>query len=354
MAEFHTNEIDGVTFFNLLRDDLSPTFQERIPQATRDNFAAIGTAMQSADYEPQFNEWITALINRIGLVLIDYAAMTNPLAPFKKGRLEMGQDIEDIHVDIIEGQSFEPIANVASDPFPIWPGDVKTMYHRLDRRQYYPITIRAEQIRSAFIQMGGMNRLIDYMINQMYNSAELDEWIFTKQLFTEYVDNPAVPLLPDQNIIAPLPIDEATGTTFYQAIQTAVMQSSFPSRAFNPMKVMQRSTADSLYLFLRADILPVLNTRVLSAAFNQNRMTQTIPTIIPMDDFGDGTLSKDVLGILAPSELLMIYDTWVKRTGNIENPRGLYINYYYHVWQLYALKYFSNCFIITADRIINP
>src|SRR6056297_861507 len=94
------------TLLNAIKDDASPEYQARVPDATQDNLAEVGTAI--LNYSQTRNEFVSALVNRIGKVIITSKLYENPLSEFKKGMLDYGKDIEEVFVDLIEANVFDP------------------------------------------------------------------------------------------------------------------------------------------------------------------------------------------------------------------------------------------------------
>ena len=92
---FNASAIDVL---NAIRANASVSYQERIPEATKDNIKEIGNAMLS--YQPTQNEFLSALVNRIARVIITSKSYTNPLKMFKKGTLEYGETVEEVFVQI--------------------------------------------------------------------------------------------------------------------------------------------------------------------------------------------------------------------------------------------------------------
>ena len=84
--------VTAVDVLNSIRATASAEYQNRIPEATRENIADVGNAMMN--YQPAQNEFLNALVNRIGLVVIQNKLWANPLAPFKRGMLDFGDSIE--------------------------------------------------------------------------------------------------------------------------------------------------------------------------------------------------------------------------------------------------------------------
>mgnify|MGYP007107954792 CR=1 FL=1 len=75
---------NGVNVLNVIRQHATAVYQDRIPEATAENLHEVGDAILT--YEAQANEFVNALVNRIGLVILNNRMATNPLAALKKGR----------------------------------------------------------------------------------------------------------------------------------------------------------------------------------------------------------------------------------------------------------------------------
>ena len=61
--------VTGVDIYNAVRNELSDTFRDRIPEGNANNIKDVYKAMDN--YEPAKNEFLNALVNRIGMVLIN-------------------------------------------------------------------------------------------------------------------------------------------------------------------------------------------------------------------------------------------------------------------------------------------
>lgn len=73
---------NGVNVLNVIRQNATAVYQDRIPEATADNLHEVGDAILT--YEAQANEFVNALVNRIGLVILNNRMATNPLAALKR------------------------------------------------------------------------------------------------------------------------------------------------------------------------------------------------------------------------------------------------------------------------------
>ena len=82
----------GVNVLNVIRNNASAVYQDRIPEATAENLHEVGDAI--LNFEAQSNEFVNALINRIGLIILNERMASNPLGVLKKVRLAVCETIE--------------------------------------------------------------------------------------------------------------------------------------------------------------------------------------------------------------------------------------------------------------------
>ena len=100
---------DSLQILNAIRDVAGAEYQARIPQATRTNIANVGNTILS--YSPSANAFFTGLLNRIGKVVIDRMdGMEDIYDVFENGKLEFGDTIQKIFVDIPSANAFDGTA----------------------------------------------------------------------------------------------------------------------------------------------------------------------------------------------------------------------------------------------------
>ena len=68
---------------NAIRNSASSQFQDYVPLANAENIAEVGQGILIN--QTIQNEFITALVDRIGLVVVRSISLNNPLKKFKKG-----------------------------------------------------------------------------------------------------------------------------------------------------------------------------------------------------------------------------------------------------------------------------
>lgn len=336
----------NLEIFTPIWETASPTFKERIPQPTQDNLANIGVLIGGDNYTAERNEIFDALVNLIGMQKVWQKSITNPLAFLKSGSMSYGDTYQEIMSDLIEGQTF---AIAEDDQFKKWENKVYSAYHRINREQFYPVTIEETKIVRAFRTEGGLQSLVNSLVNQMYSSNNLDEFLLTKKAMQMYYTNTETPLLPAQILTVKDPrtnlLDSNTMKAFVMAVKGTLKQMTFPKKVYNPLGITMMTPASDYVLYLDSSITIAQEVQTLSQAFHPQYMNVNVP-IIDIDNFGEGM--EDVIGIIADRQWIKIFDT-LRRLKMNENARNLYRNYYYHVHQLYAASPFCQVVFIKAD-----
>src|SRR5690606_33971553 len=115
------------------------------------------------------NEFITSLVERIGLVVIKHVSLNNPLKKFKKGMMPQGRTIEEIFVDITKKKRYDP-EDAEETVFKREIPNVKTLLHERNRQVYYVQTIQDASLRSAFDSWRNLENFLTRIISAIYNS----------------------------------------------------------------------------------------------------------------------------------------------------------------------------------------
>ena len=98
----------SVDILNAIRNSASANYRDYVPAAdpSQDSVREIGAIIMN--YPVLQNEFLTALVNRIGRVLITSKMYSNPWASFKQGMLEFGETVEEIFVNIAKPFQYDP------------------------------------------------------------------------------------------------------------------------------------------------------------------------------------------------------------------------------------------------------
>ena len=322
---------NGADVLNVIRNNASAVYQDRIPEATAENLHEVGDAILT--FEAQSNEFVNALINRIGLIILNNRMASNPLGVLKKGRLAVGETIEEIYIDVIKAQTYDPRA--AQDTlFKRHLPAVSSVFHSVNSELNYPLTISNEQLRKAFMSYDSLDRFIAGLVDSMYKSATLDEFIQMKQLISEWNKSGRFIIEP----ITPV-TDAATAREAMIKIKAVSDGMTIFNNQMNYAGVWTNTPKDEQYLITTPDFNARMDVDVLAAAFHMDK-AEFAGHVIVVDNIGD-LADAGIEAILVDRNWYQVYD-YLRTFKTAYNGEGLYWNYFYHVWMVYSLSPFAN------------
>ncbi len=334
---------------NTIRDNASDMYRDRIPEATQNNIEEVQSAMCDPNNAVVTNEFMSTLLNMIIKQVIHAKLFSNPLKALKKGKKPLGDTIEEIYTNFIKADVYDQTgANLLQRKLP----DTKTVFHRMNRQDKYKITVNPEELFKAFSSYDKLQSYIATIINTLYNSSELDEFILTKELLKQAYDNNAIVVV---NVPDPLE-SEANGKEFIRIVKTVSGDMVFPNSNNNAYLTAQSSDNKPIITFSRKDeqVLIIDNPtnvsvdiNVLASIFNMSVAEFNDTKKIVIDAFPD----PDVRACLVDEAFFQIYDDLLM-FREFQNPEGLYNNYYLHVWQTLAYSPLVNAVIfkVASDK----
>lgn len=328
-----------VNVLNTIRAKASAVYQERVPAATQTNLEEIRYAMIDDDNIAVANEFTATLLNKIVKTMIITKMFENPLKAFKKGKKPLGDGVEEIYTNFLKASAYTADA---TDLFKRSLPDTKTVYHRMNRQDMYEITVSREQLSKAFKSWENLESYIKGIVERLYSSAELDEFMHTKQLLKSAMDKKAIVELECAD---PLTGKEAAAE-FITGVKTVSGLMAFPSTDFNayltaqdtdtvPITTFTRKAEQVLILDTATDVS--LDVNVLANIFNMSVAEFNDTKKVVIDHFPD----PSIRGALVDEQFFQIYDDLYTIT-NFKNPKSLYDNYYLHVWQTMAYSILVN------------
>lgn len=336
---------------NTIRDNASADYQDRIPEATRDNLESIRYAMIDGDNVMVANEFVSTLLNKLVKSVVHTKLFTNPLKSLKKGTKPIGDTIEEIYNNFIKGDCFNKEGSTLLErKLP----DTKTVYHRMNYQNQYTITVSRETLSKAFASYDALESYITNLINTLYNSAELDEYLNMKELIKSAMEKNAMKVI---NISDPL-LSEADGKEFIKTVKTTSGLMTFPNADFNAYLTAQNTDKKEITTFTRKnEQILILDTAtdtsvsvdVLASLFNMsvaefNDTRKIVIDVFPKTDKGE------VRACLVDEAFFQIFDDFYGVT-TFYNGKGLYQNYFLNVWQTLAYSILVNAvaFVVPAE-----
>ena len=341
--------MDLVNVLNTIHANASATYQDRIPEATRNNLEDIRYAMISDDNVMAANEFMGTLLNKLVKSVVHTKRFQNPLKSLKKGKKPLGDTVEEIYNNFIKGQQYNANAGATELMQRSLP-DTKTLYHRMNLQMKYPITVSREILSKAFASWDALEKYINDVIEQLYNSAELDEFVNMKQLFKSAMDAKAMKVV---NVADPL-LGEAEGKEFIKAVKTVSNLMQFPNSDFNAYLTAQNTDTKPIVTFTRKNeqVLIIsaaadtsVSVDVLASTFNMSVADFNDTRKIVIDAFPSAT----VRAALVDEAFFQIYDD-LFLIKSFDNGVSVYENYWLHVWQTMAYSILVNAVLFdTAE-----
>ena len=340
--------MDLVGVLNTIRDNASDIYRSRIPEATRTNIQDIQEGMTNPNNAVVTNEFISTLLNMIIKQVIHNKFFSDPLKSLKKGTKPLGDTIEEIYANFVQAKGFDPTgADLLDREMP----DVKAVYHRMNRQDRYKITISPEQIQKAFASYDKLESFIQTIINTLYNSSELDEFVLMKQLIKQAIDNNAMKVVTIPDPVA----SEQNAKDFIKAVKIVSGDMVFANSNNNAYlesqstdnKALITCTPKSEQILIIDNATDVsVSIEVLAYVFNMSVAEFNDTRKIVIDAFPD----ESIRACLVDEQFLQVYDDLVL-FKEFENAEGLYKNYYLHVWQTLAYSNLVNavCFKVASD-----
>jgi len=344
---------------NVIREHASVDFREHVPIATpnAESIREIGAIIM--DNTALQNEFISALINRIGKVLVASMSFENPWRAFKRGMLEFGETVEEIWVDIVRPQEYS--AEVAEEEiFKREIPDVRSAFHYLNWQKFYKTTIQRRDLELAFLSANGVNDLIERIMSRLATSMEYDEFLTMRYLLARELLSNHFYFIPSEGAITE---DNAKKTL--TRLRAVCNQMTFPSRMYNVAGVLNFSDFSSQRIIIDADFEANVDVNALAYAFNlsyadfkaQRILTphfyfspDEIARLNALFEYdttykgiseAENTLLSKVHALVVDRDYFMIFDKLLEMR-DVPNGQGLYWNYNLHSWKLFSVSPFHN------------
>ena len=347
---------NSVDVLNAIRNSASQNYKDYVPKATADaeSLKAIGTIIM--DSPSLQNEFLSALVNRIGSVIVTSKLYSNPWEMFKRGMLDFGETIEEIFVNLAKPFQFDPSAS-ESTVFKREIPDVRSAFHVMNYQKYYKSTVSRDQLKQAFLSWEGVTDLITRIVDSMYTAANYDEFQVMKYML-------AINILNGRLTPVSIPtVETANMKKIVSKIKGTSNSFEFASSNYNIAGVTNYSTKSTQYIVLNADFDAENDVEVLASAFNMDKANFMGKRVL-VDGFGvldiarlavlfDGDPNYEEISetelealnaipaVLVDKDFFMIYDVLQEFT-EIYNGEGLYWNYWLHAWKVFSVSPFAN------------
>lgn len=337
---------DSIEILNTIRTFASAEYKAAVPIVTKDIDTLRRAGQALSQYTAIQNEFVNALINRIGLTMVKNLMFTNPLKRFKKGVLAVGETIEEIFIELAKmyDYSWEIDGGVEKEdnPFKREIPDVKAFFHQLNSQKVFKTTFTEAELGLAFTSFAGVGDFVKKVIQSVYNAYEVYEWETTKALLGDAYAAGAVKKIQ----VADTDTTEGLSALVKKTREIS-SKMTMPSKDYTAAGVTNVTKRNDQYIFINAELEAALDVDVLSKAFNMDRTT-FLGHVIVLDYFPEGM--ESVKAMIVDKDWFMIYDKLL-RTETTYNAAMMYFNMFMHVWQVYSYSKVENAVAFTTEEV---
>lgn len=315
-------------------------FQQRIPAPTQNSIAATIDGIFDPMNNQFYNQFVDALINRIGMTYVHQQSFKNPLSQFKKSKMLFGSTEQEIAVKWIRAHSYK---DDAEDVFKMYRPDAAVWYHTQNREDYYPITVVRPELYRAFTEDGGLARFVSQIMQAPINADEYDEYRIMMQLIAHYEDSFGF----YKHSLSAAPTTEAAGKEFLTALRTYAKLLKFPSARYNSGLIPDIpvfASPEELVLLITPDYSASIDVNTLASVYQLDKANIQY-RIIDVDEFP----IPNAVALLTTEDFFRCRDT-LYETASIYNPKTLGSNYYLHHWGIYSVSPFVPAILFTTEQ----
>ena len=311
-------------------------FQQRIPDPTVSGIKATMDALFQPMNAMYYNQFLDILINRIGFTYVRQQAYKNPLSVFKGTKLTYGATIQEIAPKWIRAHSYEDDTETL---LKLHRPEAEVWYHSQNRRDQYPISVNVDELRTAFTEETGLNKLVASIMTVPQNSDEYDEFSIMKQLIGEYESRWGF----YKEHLTSLPTDEATGKEFLTKLQTLGGKIQFPSARYSGTSIPVFAKPEELVLITTPEAQAGLNVNTLASLFNVD-LANVKYRVVLIDEFP----IANAVALLTTEDFFVCSDT-LYNTTSFWNPQTLSTTYFLNHWGIYSVSPFVPAILFTTD-----
>ena len=345
---------------NVIRENAGYEYQNTVPKVTKaTDIPAVGQIIYG---DPAIaNKFINALVNRIAMVRVQSATFNNPYSVLKKGYIEFGETIEEIFVGIAKVVEYTPEKGEEREFKRTLP-DVRSVFHIMNWRTMYPVTIQDEDLKQAFLSIDGVTDLIAKIVDQVYTAAEYDEFLLFKYLLIKAISH---------GKMKPLSVGDGTNPKdSAKAFRGTSNLLTFMKDSYNEQGVVTSTPKSRQVIFMDAKFNAEFDVDVLASAFNMDK-ADFMGRLFLIDDFttfdnkrfeeirknstGIEEVTQQELALLADVNAVLLDEEWFQVYDNNNRftekyvASGLYWNYFYHTWKTVSYSPFSNAVVFVKD-----
>ena len=326
----------GKSNIEILNNINSTLYNERIPEATKDNLADI--ANQILNYVPLKNEVLTEIINKIAFTIIRGIDYESIFARFRGEDIVYGDTIEEIQITVPTG--YDP-RTVNTDPFTKTQPTVKACYHTINSEMQYTQTITDADFRRAVRTANGLDTLVNQIISSMTEAMKIDDDLKCIEVLSNTGVYGQIVYMGAETGNA-----ETDAKTLVTSIKQAGSSMKHATNKWNFLRILRQLPLSRQILVIRSDWKDKIDLDYLSGIYNLNKV-EIAQRIVEIESF----IGLDNVVACLIDEKALMYHKALQDGGMIYNPKGVpYTNHFLNSWGVYSFSLFlDSALFIFAD-----
>lgn len=279
------------------------------------------------------NEFVDGLLNRVGLSYVRQHSWRNPLAAFKKRRLEYGSTVLEAQAKLLVGRSYDDSRETL---LKVHRPEIAQCIHQVDYMMQYPYSVNHMELRRAAEGETGLNEFVAAIMDSAMTSAAWDEYKSMLELLAWYDSE-----LGMYKKSMALPVDEATSKAFLQSLREYAGLLQFPSGKYMAQSTEIQSAGLStwaspsdLVIITTPGVKAAIDVQALAGAFNIS-LAEIEQRIVLVDEMP----MADVYAVLTTEDFFQVYDQAIEN-GSFYNPETLNSNYYLTITAIHSVSPF--------------
>ena len=329
----------------------SNDYQQRVPRETVSDMDATVSYLFAPENWDLYNQFVNVLINRIGATYVHQQAWRNPLAGFKKADLRWGDKLEEIAVKWVRSHSYSDVPDVEK-LFGDYRPESAVWFHKINRQEYYPITVNREELMMAFAGDGeseGLNNYIAQIMEVPISSDEYDEYRIMLELFAYYEERMGFFKRNLQSIPSDIVDSADSAKTLLKMVKADAGRLAFPSSRYHADVPELRdypvfARPEELIFLTTPEVRAAIDVDALMGAFHMEK-GDIQERIVLVDEFP----MAGVGAVLTTRDFFQCRDRLRQTTSQYDGVT-LNTNFFLHRWGMYSVSPVAPAICYTTDE----
>jgi hypothetical protein len=328
-----------------IKDRIGGDYAQRVPNATQ---ASVRVAFEKMwENEVTRNQFVDALVNLIGMQLVKYNIWNNPLAKFKRGLLTYGDTIEEVMVGLLNAYVYDQNRDyLEKDIFGSEPNEVQSRFHKINRENFYKLTIKEDTLKRAFYNEGGLSGFVAALMASLTTSDQWDEFLLMAQVFSIYDAEGGFYKIQTPDL-TDLHATQEDAKDFLKTARALLDTLPFLSRDYNAAHMPVSADPSKLIMITTPEAKANMDVEALAAAFNVG-LAEIATKIIVLP--GRYIKIPGFQALITTEDFFIVADTKLE-TRSQQNPVGLITNYFLHHWQVISASPFVPAVVFTSEPV---